>query len=290
MEQFVTLPERQAQLRLPDGRTLAWSEWGPRDGLPVVFCPGAGTSGSLGFGADVLPGLKIRLMAIDRPGLGRSDPHPGKTLDTWAEDVRVWAAANRLQRLGAVGFSQGAPFAFVLGSYGITTAVAIVSGQDEFTHPRIRPLLAPEVAGMLTAIEHDATAFEQAFAAAVTAEGLWQLIVEMSGERDRGLYTSEPFATLFQQALGEGFRQGSQGYVRDLVNTMGPWPIVLEQIRTPVGLWYGALDTSVVHSPDFGTTLAARLTDTHHTIDGTEGGSLLWTRAGDVLAWLQARV
>lgn len=69
MKPFVTPPERQDQLRLPDGRALAWSEWGPRDGLPVVFCPGAATSGSLGFGAAVLAGLKIRLMAIDRPGL-----------------------------------------------------------------------------------------------------------------------------------------------------------------------------------------------------------------------------
>lgn len=204
--------------------------------------------------------------------------------------MRVWAAVNRLQRLGAVGFSQGAPFAFALGSYGITTAVAIVSGQDEFTHPRIRSLLTPEVAGMLTAIEHDAAAFEQAFAAVVTAEGLWQLIVEMSGERDRALYTSDPFATLFQQALGEGFRQGPQGYVRDLVNTMGPWPIVLEQIHSPVGLWYGARDTSTVHSPDFGATLAARLTNVYRVIDETEGSSLLWTRAGDVLSWLHAKV
>jgi hypothetical protein len=71
---------------------------------------------------------------------------------------------------------------------------------------------------------------------------------------------------------------------------MGPWSIVLEQSRTPLGLWYGALDTSVVHSPDFGATLAARLTATYHTIDDTEGGSLLWTRAGDVLAWLHAKV
>lgn len=289
MESFVTPPERQARIRLADGRALAWSEWGPRDGLPVVFCTGAGLSGSLGFGANVLAGLGIRLMAIDRPGLGRSDPHPEKTLSTWAADVRAWAEANHLQRLAAVGFSQGAPFAFALAGHGVAAAVAIVSGQDELSHPRIRAQLTPEVAGMLAALEHDSAAFERAVAAMATGDGLWQLIIGMSGERDRALYTSEPFATLFRQALDEGFRQGPQGYVRDLVNALGPWPVAPEHIRVPVGLWYGARDTSTVHSPDFGATLSARLADAYHTIDDAEGGSLLWTRGGDVLAWLRSK-
>lgn len=48
----VTPPERQAAMRLADGRALAWSEWGPAEGLPVLFCTGAALSGSLGFGAE----------------------------------------------------------------------------------------------------------------------------------------------------------------------------------------------------------------------------------------------
>jgi hypothetical protein len=50
----VTPPKRQTTLRLNDGRSLAWSEWGPANGLPVLFCTGAAMSGSLGFGADAL--------------------------------------------------------------------------------------------------------------------------------------------------------------------------------------------------------------------------------------------
>jgi pimeloyl-ACP methyl ester carboxylesterase len=62
-------------LRLPDGRTLAWSRWGPPTGRPVLLCTGAGMSGSLGFGLDAVPALGLQLLGIDRPGLGRSDPH-----------------------------------------------------------------------------------------------------------------------------------------------------------------------------------------------------------------------
>ena len=53
----ITPAERRGSLRLKDGRALAWSEWGPVEGLPVVFCTGAAMSGSLGFGAGELSAL-----------------------------------------------------------------------------------------------------------------------------------------------------------------------------------------------------------------------------------------
>jgi hypothetical protein len=50
-------PERQAGITLSDGRKLAWSEWGPENGRCVLLCSGAGMSGSLGFGVDVVHDL-----------------------------------------------------------------------------------------------------------------------------------------------------------------------------------------------------------------------------------------
>ena len=50
-----------------DGRRVGWTEHG--DGEPVVFCNGAAMSGSFVFDA---PG--VRLICIDRAGLGRSGP------------------------------------------------------------------------------------------------------------------------------------------------------------------------------------------------------------------------
>ena len=85
-ENFVCPPERQRALHLADGRRLAWAEWGPLAGTPVLFCTGAAMSGWLGFGCHHLAELNLRLLAIDRPGLGSSDPHPDKTLESWAAD------------------------------------------------------------------------------------------------------------------------------------------------------------------------------------------------------------
>lgn len=290
MNALVTPPERQATMQLHDGRRLAWSEWGPVDGIPVLFCPGAGMSGWLGFGASALPSLGLKLIAIDRPGLGLSDPHPNKTLSSWVDDTREFIETHALHHVLAVGFSQGAPFAFALAGQGLVEAIAIVSGQDELAHPRVRPLLHPDVAGMIAAVQQDPIGFEQHFSQMATPDGLWQLIVSMSAQRDRILYESETFGAAYQRALQEGFAQGAQGYARDLVNAISLWPVKLEDITIPVDLWYGGLDTSTVHSPDFGTTLASRLPNALHTIDPEEGGSILWTRSGDILAKLKSHV
>ncbi|BAY07799.1 putative alpha/beta hydrolase [Calothrix sp. NIES-2098] len=277
-------------MQLQDGRILAWSEWGDVDGVPVLFCPGAGMSGWLGFGAQDLPDLGLKLLAIDRPGLGLSDAHPHKTLSSWVDDTRELIQCHNLDNVLAVGFSQGAPFAFALAGESLVKAIAIVSGQDELIHPHIKPLLHPDVAGMIAAVQQDPVEFEQQFSQMATPEGLWRLIIGMSGECDRRLYDSETFGKAYQQALQEGFSQGAQGYVRDLVNTFSSWPVKLENITVPVDLWYGGADTSTVHSPDFGATLASRLPNASHTVDPEAGGSILWTRSRDILTKLKSYI
>ncbi|WP_174264903.1 alpha/beta fold hydrolase [Deinococcus maricopensis] len=289
MPMDLTPPERQRALRLPDGRTFAWSEWGPPDGLPVVFCTGAAMSGTLAFGTAHLRALGVRLISPDRPGLGRSDPHPAKTLSSWADDTRHLLSAERLPSARAVGFSQGAPFALALAGAGLVDAVALVSGQDDLAHPDLRARLHPDVAGMVDAAQHDPDGFEAHFASFATADGLWQLILGMSGERDRALYLDPAFHAAYRRALGEGFSRGAAAYARDLVNALRSWPTPPEQVTVPVHLWYGAQDTSIVHSPDFGETLAWRLPNVTRVLDPDEGGSVLWTRAHDILRTLLAR-
>ncbi|HEY9801096.1 MAG TPA: alpha/beta hydrolase [Leptolyngbyaceae cyanobacterium] len=298
MNHLVTPPERQSKMQLGDGRELAWSEWGPVDGIPILFCTGAGMSGWLGFGASYLPELGLRLIAIDRPGLGLSTPHPNKTLSSWVDDTQELIQVHHLDDVLTVGFSQGAPFALSLAERSLVKAVAIVSGQDELSHPSLQPLLHPDVARMIAALQQDAVEFERRFAQMATADELWRLIMSMSAEcdglrpavGDRLIYESEMFTQAYQQALHQGFSQGAHGYARDLVNALSPWPIRLENIDVPVDLWYGALDTSTVHSPDFGATLASRLPKVSHIVDGEQGGSILWTRARDILVKLKSHV
>lgn len=267
-----SVPVREGHLDI-DGRRVGWTEHG--DGEPIVFCNGAAMSSSFLFDA---PG--VRLICIDRAGLGRSSPDPNKSFASYARDVEAVLAHLGIHRPRVIGFSQGGPFAVALA--GLASSLTLVAATDELAHPALRHLLVPDVARLIDAIAADAAGFEATFRA--DAEGLWQLILQMSSSHDRAIYEQPAFATAYRQALAEGFAQGPAGYVRDFVLASQRWPTPPEQIMIPVTLWYGALDTSPVHSPDFGATLAGRFPQVVRHLLADEGGSLLWTRARAIVA------
>ena len=86
----------------PDGRLVAYREFGDPDGVPVVNC-----HGGLLCGLDVEPAdstarrMGIRLISPDRPGVGFSTNVPNRTTADWAGDVAALADALDLGRFGA---------------------------------------------------------------------------------------------------------------------------------------------------------------------------------------------
>jgi pimeloyl-ACP methyl ester carboxylesterase len=286
MEYGIAEPRQRGAVGLEDGRALAWAAWGPADGAPVLFFAGAATGRSLGFGADLLDRLNVRLLSVDRPGLGASDPDPARTLSDWSGDVEQLGQALGLVDVRIVGFSQGAPFALACAADGLPTSVAIVSGQDDLRHPAFAGLLDPEVAGLLQAVASDPDGIEANIADSANAEMLWTLIGAYSSEIDLAVYRAPAFEAAFRKALAEGFAQGAAGYARDFVLATGTWPFAVEAIRVPVHLWYGASDTSTVHSPDHGAELARRIPGAHRHLILGAGGALLWTHAEAILSAL----
>lgn len=281
-------PQRSGTFHLPDCRKLAWHAWGPVGGAPVLFMPGAGMSGRLGFALEHLDELNIRLIGIDRPGVGGSDPDHGKTLQSVASDIGAFIAAEFSAPVRAVGYSQGAPFALALAEQGHVTALALVAGQDDFAHPETRALLPDFVAGMCERIETDPESVGRDVAQA-NPDWLRNFIIETSHRDDAAFYAAEPFASAFATALQAGFAQGSAGYVRDLLIAAGRWPFRAEDIPVPVDLWYGLEDASPVHSPDFGETLSRRLPAARLFQLEREGGRILWTQGAEILRKLTSR-
>lgn len=284
----VTEPARLGTTRLPDGRRLAWAEWGPPDGTAVLFCPGAATSRWLGFGGDAVEAAGIRLVSVDRPGLGDSDPDPGRTLVSWAEDVRHLAEARELWLLATVGFSQGAPFALALAAGGLVRAAAVVSGSDELAHPRFARTLEPPIRAMVDTTADDPDGAAASFADFGSADALWDVVIGTSHALDRAVYTDPLFERAFRRALREAFAQGPAGYARDTVLAMSRWPFDPARITVPVHLWYGEYDTSPVHSPDQGGSLARVMPGATRYLIPDAAGSLLWTHAEEILTTLVA--
>lgn len=282
MPEYVREPDRRGATELPDRRAIGWAEWGPEDGVPILHCPGAATSCAHGFGADVVDDLGVRLVALDRPGLGASSPRPGRTLLDWADDVRAFVDARRLEAPCIVGFSQGAPFALACAAAGIVRAAAIVSAADEIAAPELRGSLVPELRALVDRVESDPEGAE-AFFRGMTAETMRGMVLSGSPDVDRVVYADPAFDAAYRRALDEAFAQGLGGYARDTVLAMGRWPFDLEGITVPVDVWYGAIDTSPVHSADLGAKLARRIPGARRRVVEGAGGAVLWTHARTIL-------
>jgi pimeloyl-ACP methyl ester carboxylesterase len=286
MEYGIAEPRQRGAVGLADGRALAWAAWGSATGAPVLFFGGAAMGRSLGFGADVLDHLNARLISVDRPGLGASDPDPARTLVDWTGDVEQLSQALGLVDVRIVGFSQGAPFALACAANGFPISVAIVSGQDDLRHPAFAGLLDPEVAGLLQTVASDPDGIAANITDGANAEMLWGLITAYSSEVDLAVYRTPAFEEALKKALAEGFAQGAAGYARDFVLATGTWPFEVEAIRVPVHLWYGEYDTSTVHSPDHGAELVRRIPGARRHLIPEAGGALLWTHAEAILSVL----
>ncbi|MEV0230976.1 alpha/beta hydrolase [Nonomuraea sp. NPDC050786] len=279
----ISPPARAGTERLPDGRLMGWAEWGPADGTPVLLSPGAATSRSLGFGADVVDGLRVRLISVDRPGLGASTPAPRRTFGDFADDVRAFAVRRGLDRPAMVGNSQGAPFALACAARGVTRALAVVSGADEVAAVRFAGVLPDDLGRLVDLAVTDPDSAEKVFAG-FTPQAMWDMVMAGSPECDLAVYQEPSFAAAYRQALTEAFAQGPEGYARDTVLAMGHWDVDLPSITVPVHVWYGEEDAS--HSPDQGAGLTARIPGAvRHLVPGI-GGAVLWTHAEDILRTL----
>jgi pimeloyl-ACP methyl ester carboxylesterase len=118
-----------AALRLPDGRALAWAEYGSPRGLPCVLVPDVNSS-RLAPGwllhDSALPGV-IRLLTVDPPGIGASDPIGFGGFENPAEDLRRLVETLAVGRVTLIGIGQGADDAFAFAAR-YPAMVASVSG------------------------------------------------------------------------------------------------------------------------------------------------------------------
>lgn len=265
---------REGRFVLPDGRTLGYAECGPADGAPVVFLPGAGCGRLMSFGDGLLHQRRVRLISVDRPGLGASTADPRKSFARVGSDVARLVEAVVGHPVPVVANSQGAPFGLAVAAAGGASAVVLVSPIDDMAHPPVRALLPDDYRAVIDEVDADPARMITVFSNA-TSEQLLDMVLRAYPAGDAPVYDDPAFRGRYSAALSDGLGCGAAGYAQDTVLTMTPWPAELFAATVPVAVLMGADDKA--HSPDGGATLAGRLGATRTVVDGV-GGSLLWAR------------
>ena len=238
-------------LRLRDGRTLGFTEYGDPGGFPVVNCHG-GLACRLDVAAadGVARNAAIRLISPDRPGVGLSDPQPDRTVLDWAADVSDLTKHLGVERFSVMGWSMGGPYAAAVG-YALRSQVnrvAIVAGAIPLDEPGAFEQL-PTVDRVYTRLSQRLPwAARQCFRAmalvAGAAPGLYgRLAARDLGPADGVVIRDEGFDT-FARMSREALRQPG-GVVEEYRAWMRPWGFAPEDLQVGADVWAGADDALV---------------------------------------------
>lgn len=102
-------------VRYKDGNTLSYSEYGDRNGDPILVQHGMIASISDYHLFDQLIASGRRVICIARPGYGESSPYRMENLAEWGEIVSVLVDALKLSQFDVLGMSSGAPYSYAIG-------------------------------------------------------------------------------------------------------------------------------------------------------------------------------
>jgi pimeloyl-ACP methyl ester carboxylesterase len=101
-----------------DGRTLAYAEVGDPRGPLVLHNHGEPSSRlEAHLFADSASKNRLRLVCVDRPGIGQSSPQKTRTYSGWADDLVSIVDSLGYREFGVTGWSEGGPWALAAAAY-----------------------------------------------------------------------------------------------------------------------------------------------------------------------------
>ncbi|MCB0986816.1 MAG: alpha/beta hydrolase [Microthrixaceae bacterium] len=282
---------------LHDGRTLGFDDVGDPGGVAVFFVHGTPDSRRSRHPDDGLAtALGIRLVAVDRPGIGLSSPDRGFTVGSFAEDVATLAEALGIDTWATFGWSAGAPFALAMAARHPDRVhrVAVAAGLVPFaayvtpgilddadggrhmvaelgaelgptaTAEMAAPMLAPYPCDLDLAREH-------------VAEGA-------DDKRRADLASVTGAAEAMAVGVVDAVAQGMDGLVREVELQVEDPDVTWQDVRCPVDLWYGGLDGTA--PPSFGRWWEGTLTHANLTVDPDAGHLIALTHWRPIMSLL----
>ncbi len=276
------------RMLLPDGRWIGFTVYGPSDGEPVFYFHGMRSCRlDVDFASAACDQAGIRLIAVDRPGIGASEFQPSRRLVDWANDVLAIADNLGVGRFALLAWSAGCPYAlacaYMLGER--ISRIGIVAGLAPFDRTRTPEQLGLAFDRMLFRMADrspDSAAFRLNASRRLPSLLLRRgLLKGLKSPADRSLVRSLPP----QEIVGpfrEALLYGATGTVLDYRILGGWWGFELEPIETDVHLWHGEKDQVI--PPSHAEWLSSRLPKkTLHLVPG-EGHFLLRTHLKEILS------
>lgn len=276
--------QRPNRTGLPDGRQIAWAEYGEAAGEPVVYCHGFPACRlEARLVADAARRAGVRLIAPDRPGFGASSPAWGRRIRDWPRDLGHLLDALGIARCRVLGMSGGGPYALASGAFlgQRVEAIALTGALG----PLDEPTAARGMSGLARlsfhlAREHPRVQGALFHALAPVVRRIPGVLLSQPGPDDAVLQQPGVRDVLLATMRGS-MTQGARPAIEELRRYARPWGFALADVCAPVRLYHGEADQVV--PPAHGHAIAAELTDAQTRFMAGEGHFSLPTRHMDAI-------
>jgi pimeloyl-ACP methyl ester carboxylesterase len=230
------LPEPGGFAKLAGGRRLAFDDVGDVRGCPVVYLHGCPDSRLTRHPDDRLAAAAgVRLIAVDRPGYGASDPPADRTRLSVARDVVSLLDHLGVERAAVLAWSSGGQVALACAAaapdrvhavaLAASTAPSVFDGSVADLVAEMLPYVVPQDLTVALAREHVLEGKSAAYLA----------------DLDRVPGLVDQLALGLQVAVSGG----RSGVEFDLHNLLVAWDFDLASVLAPVTLWHGTADDVV---------------------------------------------
>jgi pimeloyl-ACP methyl ester carboxylesterase len=277
-------PIIDAEMVLSDGRTLAYAVWGDPDGETVFLFHGAPGSRLFVPDPSTTAQVGVRLVTVDRPGYGGSDPDAARQIVDWPSDVLQLAVVLQAGEFAVVAHSSGGPYALACALRmpervsGVVLASCVApcevdpSGKDDEDQALTRRCQQ----------DPDGAAVEIAGNAAWLVADPEHFLDLPRPDPDTQLLADTAIRSMFGRAVRESVKQGIGAYTRDCVLERRPWGFTLGDVNADVSIWHGGCDQSV--APGQAVTLNRGLPHSGLRMVPDAGHGLILGRWADILS------
>ena len=281
----------------PDGRQLAYLEVGDSHG-PLVLHNHGGPSSRLEARllADSAATNGLRLVCVDRPGMGQSSAQKARSYAGWAGDLVTVADALGQREFGVTGWSEGGPWALAAAAYIDPARLRHVSSIAPGSYGAFGDNSAAQYLSKIDALGGTlALRFTPGFRLMYATLGLTakrfrtsfsKQIRKSVNDYDRKILLRPEIGEGFADSCAECFAHGSDGLVRDAELLYRRWAFDVKQIKRPVHMWQG-LDDLLVPDPINKAVADAMPGAVWHPVEGA--GHFVAVGAGDEIFAIAAK-
>jgi len=246
-------------IKLSGGRALSFEQYGDPTGIPVIGFHGTpGSRLALQVISEAAKANNLRVIAIDRPGYGQSDPMSRPTFSLYINDIAELADALSFRKFIAWGTSGGGPFALACAAVlrERVISVGVVSGIGPLRNQHsIDEMIAPNrIMFSISRISPAVGSFIISRMIKASLPGMKDHVRNRTSPSPN--ITPQTFA-IIQSDQEEAIRNGGKGICFDMTLLWQKWDFALADIEAPVHIWHGDKDN--LAPPDLARYVASNV-------------------------------